>query len=134
MHDPNPAPWAPTPLAPPRSKDKPAELVAKFIDARLRAGGNKGLSEGELEEALDAALGLFRLINVRGAAARRAAGGRAGAGDGNPETCTRLRGGCARGALLAALMLGLAPPSLTALPPTCRPLWRRPTPAGQGHV
>jgi len=39
--------------------------VAKFIDARLRAGGNKGLSEGELEEALDAALGLFRLINVR---------------------------------------------------------------------
>ncbi|GBF89461.1 hypothetical protein Rsub_02033 [Raphidocelis subcapitata] len=44
-------------------KDKPAELVAKFIDARLRAGGNKGLSEGELEEALDSALGLFRLIN-----------------------------------------------------------------------
>ncbi|KAI8468416.1 MAG: Cullin-domain-containing protein [Monoraphidium minutum] len=44
-------------------KDKPAELVAKFIDARLRAGGGKGLSEGELEEALDAALGLFRLIN-----------------------------------------------------------------------
>ncbi|KIZ03018.1 cullin 4 [Monoraphidium neglectum] len=45
-------------------KDKPAELVAKFIDARLRAGGNKGLSEGELEEALDSALGLFRLINA----------------------------------------------------------------------
>ena len=39
--------------------------MAKFIDARLRAGGGKGLSEGELEEALDAALGLFRLINVR---------------------------------------------------------------------
>lgn len=39
---------------------KPAELVAKWMDARLRAGGAKGLADDELEARLDAALGLFR--------------------------------------------------------------------------
>lgn len=57
--------------------NKPAELIAKFIDARLRAGGRGvsvvasggagvsgggGGSEEELEAALDRALTLFRFI------------------------------------------------------------------------
>jgi cullin-4 len=44
--------------------NKPAELVAKFIDAKLR--GSKGVGEGELEAALDKALVLFGYIQVRG--------------------------------------------------------------------
>ena len=47
-------------------QNKPAELIAKYIDARLRAGGAKGLSDAELEAALDAALVLFRAIQVLG--------------------------------------------------------------------
>lgn len=43
--------------------NKPAELVAKFIDAKLR--GSKGVGEGELEAALDKALVLFGYIQVR---------------------------------------------------------------------
>lgn len=42
--------------------NKPAELVAKFIDAKLR--GSKGVNEGELEAALDKALVLFGYIQV----------------------------------------------------------------------
>jgi cullin-4 len=42
--------------------NKPAELVAKFIDAKLR--GSKGVGEGELEVALDKALVLFGYIQV----------------------------------------------------------------------
>jgi hypothetical protein len=45
-------------------QNKPAELIAKWLDGRLRAGGSKGLSEGELEAALEAALVLFRAIQV----------------------------------------------------------------------
>lgn len=43
--------------------NKPAELVAKYIDAKLR--GSKGVNEGELETALDKALVLFGYIQVR---------------------------------------------------------------------
>lgn len=43
---------------------KPAELVAKWMDARLKAGGGKGLTEEELESKLDAALALFRCVHV----------------------------------------------------------------------
>lgn len=39
--------------------------MAKFIDARLKAG-NKGASEEEVEAQLDRALLLFRYISVRG--------------------------------------------------------------------
>lgn len=42
--------------------NKPAELVAKFIDAKLR--GSKGVNEGELEASLDKALVLFGYIQV----------------------------------------------------------------------
>lgn len=42
--------------------NKPAELVAKFIDAKLR--GSKGVSEGELEATLDKALVVFGYIQV----------------------------------------------------------------------
>ena len=45
-------------------QNKPAELVAKFIDSKLRAGGSKGLTDMELEAALDQALVLFRFIQV----------------------------------------------------------------------
>eukprot|EP00878_Enallax_costatus_P001922 GHUV01002084.1.p1 GENE.GHUV01002084.1~~GHUV01002084.1.p1 ORF type:complete len:775 (+),score=225.89 GHUV01002084.1:456-2780(+) len=40
--------------------NKPAELVAKFIDAKLR--GSKGVNEGELEATLDKALVVFGYI------------------------------------------------------------------------
>eukprot|EP00899_Mesostigma_viride_P022837 jgi/Mesvir1/3738/Mv15014-RA.1 len=42
-------------------QNRPAELIAKFIDALLKAG-NKGGSEEELEATLDAVLVLFRFI------------------------------------------------------------------------
>jgi len=41
--------------------NRPAELIAKFIDAKLRTG-NKGTSEEELEMTLDRVLTLFRYI------------------------------------------------------------------------
>ncbi|KNC74915.1 hypothetical protein SARC_12549 [Sphaeroforma arctica JP610] len=44
--------------------NKPAELVAKFIDRKLRAG-YKNTTEGELDELLDDVMALFRLIHVR---------------------------------------------------------------------
>lgn len=43
--------------------NKPAELIAKFLDHELRAG-NKGQSEEELDANLDKALLLFRYISV----------------------------------------------------------------------
>ncbi|KAJ8549333.1 hypothetical protein K7X08_033040 [Anisodus acutangulus] len=43
------------------SQNRPAELIAKFLDEKLRAG-NKGTSEEELEGTLDKVLVLFRFI------------------------------------------------------------------------
>jgi cullin-4 len=43
-------------------QNKPAELIAKFIDSELRAG-KKGQTEEELETTLDKALILFRYIS-----------------------------------------------------------------------
>lgn len=45
------------------SQNRPAELIAKFVDEKLRAG-NKGTSEEELEGTLDKVLVLFRFIQV----------------------------------------------------------------------
>ncbi|XP_042064437.1 cullin-4-like [Salvia splendens] len=42
-------------------QNRPAELIAKFVDEKLRAG-NKGTSEEELEGTLDKVLVLFRYI------------------------------------------------------------------------
>ncbi|KAF2305431.1 hypothetical protein GH714_005236 [Hevea brasiliensis] len=42
-------------------RNRPAELIAKFLDEKLRAG-NKGTSEEELEGTLDKVLVLFRFI------------------------------------------------------------------------
>eukprot|EP01025_Chloroclados_australasicus_P025868 TRINITY_DN25752_c0_g1_i2.p1 TRINITY_DN25752_c0_g1~~TRINITY_DN25752_c0_g1_i2.p1 ORF type:complete len:745 (-),score=82.84 TRINITY_DN25752_c0_g1_i2:248-2482(-) len=42
-------------------ENKPAELIAKFIDSKLR-GGSKGQTDEELETSLDSALILFRYI------------------------------------------------------------------------
>lgn len=42
---------------------RPAELIAKYVDVELRAGG-KGGSEEEMEITLDKALMLFRYISV----------------------------------------------------------------------
>ncbi|XP_024391521.1 cullin-4 [Physcomitrium patens] len=42
-------------------QNRPAELIAKFIDGKLRSG-NKGTSEEELEGILDKVLVLFRFI------------------------------------------------------------------------
>jgi hypothetical protein len=44
------------------SQNRPAELVARFIDSKLRSG-NKGTSEEELEEVLDRTMTLFRYID-----------------------------------------------------------------------
>ena len=44
----------------PRS-GRPAELIAKYLDSKLRTG-NKGQSEEELEAMLDSVLTLFRYI------------------------------------------------------------------------
>lgn len=43
-------------------ENKPAELIAKFVDGILRTG-NKGFSEEELESTLDKVLTLFRYID-----------------------------------------------------------------------
>lgn len=43
-------------------ENKPAELIAKFVDSILRTG-NKGFSEEQLESTLDKALTLFRFID-----------------------------------------------------------------------
>jgi cullin-4 len=62
--------------------NKPAELVAKWIDAKLR--GSKGLSETDLEGDLDKALVLFGYIQVcfweggTGKGERREGGGEGG--------------------------------------------------------
>ncbi|MBA0748077.1 hypothetical protein Gogos_004931 [Gossypium gossypioides] len=45
-------------------QNRPAELIAKFLDEKLRAG-NKGTSEEELEGTLDKALVLFRFIQLK---------------------------------------------------------------------
>lgn len=42
-------------------QNRPAELIAKFLDEKLRSG-NKGTSEEELENTLDRVLVLFRFI------------------------------------------------------------------------
>nr|KYP46841.1 Cullin-4B [Cajanus cajan] len=44
-------------------QNRPAELIAKFLDEKLRAG-NKGTSEEELEGTLDKVLVLFRFIQI----------------------------------------------------------------------
>ncbi|KAJ0810751.1 putative cullin [Helianthus annuus] len=44
-------------------QNRPAELIAKFLDKKLRAG-NKGTSEEELEGTLDKVLVLFRFIQM----------------------------------------------------------------------
>ncbi len=45
--------------------DKPAELVARYLDSILRRGSKAGAQEGSLEDVLDAALALFRYVQVR---------------------------------------------------------------------
>ncbi|KAN0062880.1 hypothetical protein ACQY0O_004701 [Thecaphora frezii] len=42
-----------------KRENKPAELIAKFLDAKLRSG-NKTMTDEELEHCLDEALALFR--------------------------------------------------------------------------
>ena len=43
-------------------QNKPAELIAKFVDTKLRAG-NKVASEEELEKLLDKIMVIFRYVN-----------------------------------------------------------------------
>jgi len=43
-------------------QSRPAELIARFIDSKLRTG-NKGTSEEELEDVLDKTMTLFRFID-----------------------------------------------------------------------
>ena len=44
------------------AQSRPAELLARFIDTKLRTG-NKGTSEEELEDVLDKTMTLFRFID-----------------------------------------------------------------------
>ena len=46
--------------------DKPAELIARYLDSILRRGSKAGAQDGSLEEVLDAALALFRSVQARG--------------------------------------------------------------------
>ena len=46
--------------------DKPAELIARYLDSILRRGSKAGAQEGSLEDVLDAALALFRYVQVGG--------------------------------------------------------------------
>eukprot|EP00297_Palpitomonas_bilix_P005382 CAMPEP_0113885364 /NCGR_PEP_ID=MMETSP0780_2-20120614/10865_1 /TAXON_ID=652834 /ORGANISM="Palpitomonas bilix" /LENGTH=816 /DNA_ID=CAMNT_0000873273 /DNA_START=158 /DNA_END=2608 /DNA_ORIENTATION=- /assembly_acc=CAM_ASM_000599 len=43
-------------------QNKPAELLAKYIDTLLKAGGNKGMTEKEVEAKLDSALVIFKYV------------------------------------------------------------------------
>jgi cullin-4 len=43
---------------------KPAELIAKYVDARMKEG-SKTMTDAQLEADLDKALVLFRYIQVR---------------------------------------------------------------------
>lgn len=43
-------------------QNKPAELIAKFIDHQLRTGA-RGISEQELEDSLDRVMDIFRYIH-----------------------------------------------------------------------
>ena len=46
-------------------QDKPAELIAKYLDSILRRGSKAGAAqESSLEDVLDAALALFRYVQV----------------------------------------------------------------------
>ena len=45
--------------------NKPAELVAKYIDGAMRGGTRGGIGGDELESTVDAAMVLFRFIQVR---------------------------------------------------------------------
>ncbi|UZJ54306.1 hypothetical protein CBS101457_003626 [Exobasidium rhododendri] len=47
-----------------KRENKPAELIAKFLDARLRSG-NKTMSDSELEHVLNEALILFRYTHAK---------------------------------------------------------------------
>ncbi|MCO5612177.1 hypothetical protein L7F22_066439 [Adiantum nelumboides] len=47
-----------------KRENKPAELIAKFLDIRLRSG-NKTMSDDELEHVLDEALILFRYTHAK---------------------------------------------------------------------
>ncbi|PRW20747.1 Cullin-4 [Chlorella sorokiniana] len=42
--------------------DKPAELIARYLDSILRRGSKAAAQEGSLEDVLDAALALFRYV------------------------------------------------------------------------
>ncbi len=44
--------------------DKPAELIARYLDSILRRGSKAAAQEGSLEDVLDAALALFRYVQV----------------------------------------------------------------------
>ncbi len=44
-------------------ENKPSELVAKYVDEKLRAGGTKAISDQEFEHLLDQVLVIFRFIN-----------------------------------------------------------------------
>lgn len=44
------------------AQSRPAELIARFIDSKLRTG-NKGTTEDELEDVLDKTMTLFRFID-----------------------------------------------------------------------
>eukprot|EP00775_Hariotina_reticulata_P012777 gene12777-12905_t len=80
--------------------NKPAELLAKFIDAKLR--GSKGVSEGDLEATLDKALVLFGYIQGKDVfeafykkdLAKRLLLGRSASMDAEKLMISKLKAGC----------------------------------------
>jgi hypothetical protein len=61
-----------------RRVNRPAEMIAKFIDVRLKAGdkANKGRTPAEVEEDIRQAMILFRAVQGKGTPSR-------------PSTCKR---------------------------------------------
>ena len=82
-------------------QDKPAELIAKYIDGMLRTG-NKGTTEEEVEAKLDRLLVFFRYVNGKDVfeafykkdLAKRLLHGRSGSTDAEKSMISKLKAQC----------------------------------------
>nr|CAG4643744.1 EOG090X01NX [Lepidurus arcticus] len=76
--------------------NKPAELIAKYVDAKLRAG-NKEATEEELEKMLDKIMVLFRFIHGKDDLAKRLLVGKSASVDAEKSMLSKLKQECGGG-------------------------------------
>ncbi|KAF4527830.1 hypothetical protein B566_EDAN016314 [Ephemera danica] len=76
--------------------NKPAELIAKFVDSKLRAG-NKEATEEELERLLDKIMVLFRFIHGKDDLAKRLLVGKSASVDAEKSMLSKLKQECGGG-------------------------------------